>query len=505
MALPQVLQEHIPLIEAFATAWMATGAKSYALVPPFELGESSVITAWPKPLEAVPARCLRVAIRYKGRSLVDICVDIAPTPENQQRLGEEARLIAHYAQLSATLEAMTRDFIQTQDQLVALYQLGESLRDTFVLDDILAKLTAEVLRLAQAGGAFIVVLIDGEPHFAYGGRALSNYIALELAERVFTTGQEHILSEHDAVYQNAALFPVRVRGRIAAVMGVYHHYGKDFASPDLKLLRALAEQAGIQIEKVIQHQAVIGQTKLRAELDVAADIQTRLLKIHLPRFDDVELFAYSRPAQQVGGDFYDLIADGCSFTFAVGDVTGKGMSAALLMAMSLAAFRMGVKSIQGPSPTALTQRLNEELYDNLTDVGMFITLFVGYYDSDNEVIRYANAGHSPVIYYPAKGEPRLLATQDIPIGVLPYHEFKECVIPLREGDVLVVATDGFSEAANPEGQLLGYQALLEIVKRHTGRSALSMANALYSAVEQFSADTIQTDDQTLFIIKRMKR
>lgn len=499
-----LINQHRELFHAFAQGWQCIGAGSYAVwgVPSRDEGSAFPLVAWPHQKFVNQSNMLRAHVRLKGRTVAEIWVDIETNPENQRRLETETRIIAQYAQQAITLEAMTRDLVQTQDQLVALYQLAESLRDKFVLEDILNTLTQEILRLSQAGGAFIMALIDGEPQFGRCGKPITDSLALAMAEPILSSGQERILTNSEAFYQSAALLPVRVQGRISAVMGVYDRRDGDFTSPDLKLLRAFAEQAGIQIEKVLQHQALIGQTKLRAELDVAADIQTRLLKIHLPHFDNLDIFAYSRPAKQVGGDFYDLIGDGRSFTFAVGDVTGKGMSAALLMAMSLAAFRVGAKVLRAPSPSALVQRLNEDLYDNLTDVGMFITLFVGYYDADNEHIFYTNAGHSPVIYFPYKGQPRLLSAQDIPIGVLPDTPFKEVALPFHAGDMLIVATDGFSEATNDANQLFGHDALLRVIQHHANRTALSMANAIYAAVEQFSADVVQDDDQTLLIIKR---
>src|SRR5262249_2199696 len=158
---------------------------------------------------------------------------------------------------------------------------------------------------------------------------------------------------------------------------------------------------------------------IKTELELASQIQLRLLPQSLPQVSGLDLFARSIPARQVGGDFYNLLyqSDG-SLTFTVGDVTGKGFSSALLMAMSPTAFPSRDKSSQNSEPAEIMRKINDDLYEDFTDVRMFCTLFVAHYQSATQQILFANAGHAPVIYCPQDGDARLLEPDDMPIGIM---------------------------------------------------------------------------------------
>ena len=154
---------------------------------------------------------------------------------------------------------------------------------------------------------------------------------------------------------------------------------------------------------------------------------------------------------QVGGDFYDFLhLDGRPFTFTVGDISGKGLPAALLMAMTRTVIRAKVHDAPTPTPEHVVGRSNKELYDDFTEVNMFATVFVGQYQPLNREMLYANAGHSPVIYCPAGGKARLLKADGTAVGILPTSLSENQRLIFRPGDVLVVATDGLNEAHNEQ-------------------------------------------------------
>jgi sigma-B regulation protein RsbU (phosphoserine phosphatase) len=216
----------------------------------------------------------------------------------------------------------------------------------------------------------------------------------------------------------------------------------------------------------------------------------------------LDLSARSRPALEVGGDFFDLIQQpGQPFVFAVGDVSGKGMSAALLMAMSRTVIRSRANSLASRSPDEIMAHVNEDLYDDFTEVSMFATAFIAQYHQAQQQLVHVNAGHSPVIYCRAGGQPELLEADGTAIGVLPISFAENHVLPFGPGDLLIAATDGFSEARNQADELFGYDRLLQLAAELREQSAQHISEALFQAVDRFGAGHPQDDDQTLVVVK----
>jgi phosphoserine phosphatase RsbU/P len=245
----------------------------------------------------------------------------------------------------------------------------------------------------------------------------------------------------------------------------------------------------------------IAQARLKTELELTASIQVQLLPQKIPHIPGLDMYARSRPATQVGGDFYKFNAQRDPFVFAVGDVSGKGLPAALLMAMTRIVLHGAARFIPVLHPKAILTRAIENLYDDFTEVGMFSTVFVGCYEAENRQLAYANAGHSPVIYYPAGGRATMLEADGPAIGVLPNNLCENSLLTFSPGDVLVVATDGFSEAHNVHGELFGYERLIELVEELSAQPAVEIAETLFQKISHFAMGCDQYDDQTLIVIK----
>jgi sigma-B regulation protein RsbU (phosphoserine phosphatase) len=302
--------------------------------------------------------------------------------------------------------------------------------------------------------------------------------------------------------RNILLVPINIRNAGQAVIGLLNKTEGEFTSPDIKLAGAVAEFTGAQIENVIMYQLNMEQAKLKTEMDLAKRIQDHLLPQTHPQVVGVDMWAASRSASRVGGDFYDFIMRTKQpFTFTVGDISGKGIPAALLMAMTRTVIRTKTNVVSLPSPQVILSRTNEELYDDFTELSMFATVFVGQYDPVTRQLLYANAGHSPVIYCPAGGAARLLQADGTPVGVLPMSLSEDHCLTFSDGDVLVVATDGFSEARNVAGEEFGYDEFTDLVQSLVGLPARAFAEKLYQIVEEFADGESQSDDQTLVVLK----
>lgn len=244
--------------------------------------------------------------------------------------------------------------------------------------------------------------------------------------------------------------------------------------------------------------------QLEFELEQAKQVQSGFLPVLPATIGGLQIWAESRPARQVGGDYYDLIQLAPDqLIFAVGDIVNKGMSAALLMAVLRKVIRTGIKLAIPPTPAAILAYASADMYDEFDRAGLFATAFIGHFDATRRTLFYTNAGHSPVIYRPAQGAARLLPADYAPLGVLHQSIYTEQTLDLSPGDLLVIATDGLVEASDRAGHRFGYDKLLTVVDRLADRSAQELAVTLFAAVTQFSANCIQEDDQTMLILKGM--
>jgi phosphoserine phosphatase RsbU/P len=471
-----------------AQAWLASGATTFSVSC-----AGKRIAHWGADTDAMD---VRVPLLDGELGIAGVGEPTAPS-----RLAADATLLAHIAKTETDLETMTGELVETQDQLLALYDLDHSIRKHLSATETLNAVCREATRLVPVA-ASIGWLVTGT------GEAIITQYPVEStsAERVHELIRQ-VAAREDSVLQNNHadnyfLIPLQVHGATSAGLAFVNKLSGEFTSPDLKLARAIADQAGAQIENVLLYQETLAQAKLQNEMDLAVRIQLSLLPRAHPDIVGLDVFGTSRPASLVGGDFFGYITRlDQPFTFVVGDVAGKGMSAALLMSMSYTVIRNAMRFMPSPTPASVLGRVSDDLYDELSDVGAFVTVFIAQYDPITRTLTYANAGHSPVIYCPAHGTPELLIADGTAMGVLPGKWWDDHTITFNPGDLLIVATDGFSEAQNALEDMFGYERLLNLVGDRRAQSAQQIGLALLQATDQFAAGQAQADDQTLIVIK----
>lgn len=491
-------------LAAIADAWLAAGASSFGV---WSAGQP--LAEW-KSEPSDDQHALVSRLQTKGTLLGDLRVAGLSGATWQARLNADAVLVAQLAVVEDELEAMTSELIDTQDQLLALYDLTQSTRSHLEIDQMLHSLAYEAARLVKAERAALMlageanqpVLAQYPPSLEPAAELIAFFHQLLDGGRAFVLNAPQRAVALPADMHNLLFVPITVRGAQSAGLALINKSYGDFTSPDLKLARAISDQAGAQIENVLLYQETLAQARLKTELDLAAGIQLRLLPQHTPQVAGLDVCAGSRPALQVGGDFYDFIQrPNRPFVFTVGDVSGKGMSAALLMAMSRTVIANAAKFMPAPTPDVIMSRVNEDLYDDFTEVSMFATAFIGQYSRAHHELVYANAGHSPVIFCPAEGSARLLEADGTAIGVLPVSLCEKQTLPFQPGDVLIVASDGFSEARNARAELFGYDRLLRLAEDLRPQSAQQIRDGFFQAVAHFGAGQPQDDDQTLIVVK----
>jgi sigma-B regulation protein RsbU (phosphoserine phosphatase) len=233
----------------------------------------------------------------------------------------------------------------------------------------------------------------------------------------------------------------------------------------------------------------------------AEAIQRRLLPCGQIRFRDLEWETYYRPFHSIGGDYYDFVRlDRHRIGFAIGDVSGKGVEAALLMASVQASLRAHVVS-QNSSAPALVRRLNQLLYESSLPY-MYATLFYGEYNADTRSLTYINAGHnSPLILRQERDRVRLiqLMSEGPPIGVLRDAVYQGTVCSLHPGDVFFAYTDGLTESSNETQELWGQERLATILSKCVAKRPRDIIRAILGARDEFARPIAPVDDMTLVV------
>jgi sigma-B regulation protein RsbU (phosphoserine phosphatase) len=490
--------------DAIATSWLDLGATSFSIS---KFGTE--IMRWPEQNSSHTAT-LSAPIEYMGLTLGELHVEGLIGAKFQHKLNTEAALLANIIQLEGELEAIISELVDAQDHLLAFYDIGRSTQKLLNLDEIIEAVTEAVHQMSQVECSFTILRLPDRNYFyTQIPQKYINQDTLCWAYQQLQNNQNTVINNNNDVASplpsqmlNFLMSPIRYHGEIIGGIGLMNRLSHKFSTPDVKLIEAICQQAEVKIENAIFYEQTLQQTKMQTEMALAQKVQLQLLPQSPPMLPTLDIAASSLPALQVGGDFFDFIQiPNGPMIFTVGDVAGKGMSSALLMAMSRTAIRGAVKMLQSPLPEAILDRTNEDLYDDFTEVGMFATMFVGYFLPSTQEIIYANAGHSPVVYCPHDDAPILLEADGTAVGVLPMNLAKNQTIRFRSGDLLVVATDGFSEASNAAGELFGYDRLLMLIGNNRHLCADALFELLHNIIAEFSQSQEQDDDQTIIILK----
>ena len=276
--------------------------------------------------------------------------------------------------------------------------------------------------------------------------------------------------------------------------------GEQFSPGDLEFLSSLGNLAMISLDNARLFQEAIEKQKMEDELVIAREIQKGLLPDILPPIPGIELAAANISSRQVGGDYYDVIpVDTSRSLIAIGDVSGKGTPAALLMANLQAAIRALVPlelSLGG-----LTGRVNDLMCRN-TGGNKFVTFFWGIFDHRTLSLRYVNAGHNYPMLLRSDGTLDRLDRGGMILGVVPTTQpYEEALVQLVQGDILVLFTDGVSEAMDGHGEEYGEARLEAVVRSANALSAQDILGAIHRGVVSHAGGTPQSDDITLMVLR----
>jgi serine phosphatase RsbU (regulator of sigma subunit) len=271
---------------------------------------------------------------------------------------------------------------------------------------------------------------------------------------------------------------------------------------DERILNKLALEAGGVFEKLEMLKGSEEGKALAGELALAQETQQSLLPQALPRLENFRIYAFNQPTRYLGGDFYDFLRlPSGEWAGVLADVSGKGMSAALLSSLLQGALYMECRSGTGPEQ-ALT-RVNQFLCER-TAVDRFVTLFLFALDAEGRG-RFINAGHNPpYLFRAATGEIERLELGGLILGAFDFASYVAHPLELQRGDVLVVYSDGVTEACDPQGEMFGEQRLLALIGAEAPAGGQALERGILKAVKEFTRGMAQSDDITFLLVDKYR-
>lgn len=361
----------------------------------------------------------------------------------------------------------------------------------FLLDDAAQNMTC----VACAGPVSIEGLTIGATQGIVGRAVSSN--AVQMVRDTAADADFSAAVDAQTGFQTRSILcaPLTIKTRRLGALEVINKGSGDglFSNDDKQLLQALAGMVSLAISNAQMTEALVEQERIRRELDLAREIQRSLL----PDAGDgsFPVCGLNYPASEVSGDFYDFftLPDG-RIAWGLGDVSGKGMNAAMLMAKTISLFRCLGKTTADMAQLLAT--LNDEISETASH-GMFVTMVVGIFDPQSGDVRFANAGHQPPLYRSRDGSYREIEAECPPLGVLAGVQYIEQELSL-DGGRLYVFTDGVTEGRTISGEMLGLEGLLALLDAQAGDAAAAQLASVAAVLNR--PGTRLFDDLTMLAV-----
>ncbi|GLI39289.1 SpoIIE family protein phosphatase [Geobacter hydrogenophilus] len=298
--------------------------------------------------------------------------------------------------------------------------------------------------------------------------------------------------------------PITVEGKPVGILSAFSKSRKGiFTDEFVELFTNLAGQIGIALRNALQAEKLIQAKEHEKEMQIARTIQMGLLPTRAPDVAGISLAGTCVPAREVGGDYYDFLARGATgLDLVIADVSGHNVGAALLMAEVRTIIQAEAKIVRGPGE--ILGVLNDFLYEDLTRAELFITMFYLNYDAGTRLLSFASAGHNPPILRRSGSRAcEYLDAEGLILGIKRKIAFEEKQVRLEPGDILLLYTDGITEAANPAGELFGEDRLCSLLAEYLALHPQQIIDNLLAEVRSFAANQNLTDDVSLVVLKAL--
>ena len=413
---------------------------------------------------------------------------------------------------SRLLEKLRKEALEKSTLLEIAKTISSTLNTQEVLDRIVDALRKVIPY--DAAGIFLLdpetkklkpAVLRGYDHKAVAraqlkvGRGLVGEVARTEKGQIFpdVSKEDKYISARSATRSQISV-PLIAKGKLLGVLNLESDKINAFDRDDLELLTALASHAAIAIENAQLHEQAVRSRKLAHELYVARRIQRALLPKHLPQVPGFDFAAANIPSSTVSGDLYDLVhMQNGKIAIAIGDVSGKGTPAAIIMASLFSAYKSLLNE-----PISVAQRmarLNELMADSMAP-GTYATFFFGELDARTRQFVYCNAGHFPPVLMRRDNTVLKLFEGGTVLGFVRGAPYKQHEIILEPDDLLLFYTDGLIEAKNKNGEFLGLDPVLEWIGEHRDLSAKHLLSLLVDFVRSYVDENRFEDDLTLIIV-----
>jgi sigma-B regulation protein RsbU (phosphoserine phosphatase) len=393
-------------------------------------------------------------------------------------------------------------------ELESLYDIGLSIASTLNIDELADEILFRMISLTNARRAALYLREGaGFVLFRSFGDVRSDFLDKDLARQLMTEGIPLSFEQNtDCIFPGCSAYvavPIKGNNSIIGVLAAADRETREgavgaFEANDMRLLTLFATQASVALENARLHKEALEKQRMERELELAATIQRDILPKSVPTSDLIDIATLSRPARQVGGDYYTFVERDGVMSMLVADVSGKSMPAALLVSALHAAMQLLFD--EGRELGDIATELNKHIH-RWSAENKFVTLIMISIDRENDTLEYVNAGHNPC-YIITGDRLEQLKSNGLPIGIMAGTRYMTQRRPFVPGSTVVLYSDGITEAENVAGEEFENDRLETLLAKHADDSAAGIRDAIAAAVDAFVADAPQKDDQTLVIARR---
>jgi sigma-B regulation protein RsbU (phosphoserine phosphatase) len=439
--------------------------------------------------------------------------------------------VPHLHTLDASRSSALASVVKPEVKLKAILEITRNLSTELKIDKVAPRILDSLMELFPQAERLFLIMVDPETKRLVrkafrcrpGRRAnlTSSIPADEAQVSISRSIVNHVLVQKKAVLSqdasmdknlptSASIADLKIRsvmcvplvtpdGQALGILQLDTSDRKQFHQEDLDVLTAVAGQAAISIQNATLHESLLERERLDRDLKLAEQVQKRFLPQSVPDIPGFEFFAHYEPAYEVGGDYYDFVPlTGNRFAVAVGDVSGKGVAAALMMAKFSGDTRYCI--ITENSPSAAAGELNSLLFAAGIEE-KFITLSLCVVDVEQRTVSLSSAGHPPILVRRASGKVEEIGDDiaGFPLGIIPGTDYRLREITLGTGDVAVVYSDGVTDARNLREELYDFRENRRLVRRlaETSGGPELVGRAILQDIREYSAGHVQVDDITL--------
>jgi serine phosphatase RsbU (regulator of sigma subunit)/anti-sigma regulatory factor (Ser/Thr protein kinase) len=444
---------------------------------------------------------LSTALSYEGEPLGALTLEGLPpgfTPAQAKSwLALCGKLLSAAIGEKRVANGLADEVTLAWNQLTFLYEvlkINTLSSDPWQSAEKLSQLASQVFLCRNA-----LIAFRNHPELVYRSTLpLSPDEVLEYFEIVNQAGKVAVLNDRRPTFLGVHV-PLTTEGE--ALIGLIDSEQGQFNAGDRQLAESLAEQIGMVLDNITLQRKLTASLRLKHELEIAAEIQSSLLPTRLPQLPGIELAGLVAPASQVGGDFFDVVElDGGGLAVLVGDVAGKGIPAAMFTTLVRTELRGQLKAFS--TPGVALQRTNAALQPDLDRLETFATALALNLDPATRAVSYASAGHTTSLRWQITTQSTVqLQSTALPLGIVPELKTGERIFTARPGDVIVLYSDGVTEAENASGKVFGMEGLADVLFAAHPAPATAILQTILDAVEAHRQGHPAKDDITVLVIK----